>query len=62
MILADRYSNIIRLTDPIPDLKRTVHLYVHQDIRRVAAVRAVIDALADETRSLETALLGRDRV
>ena len=62
MILADRYSNIIRLTDPIPELKRTVHLYVHQDIRRVAAVRAVIDALADETRSLETALLGRDRV
>ena len=59
MILAGRYPDIVRLTDPIPDLKRTVHIYVHQDIRRVAAVRAVIDVLAEETRSLETALLSR---
>lgn len=56
VFLADRYPGILRLTDPIADLRRTVHLYVHQDIRRVAAVRAVIDALASETRSLETAL------
>lgn len=57
MILANRYPRIVRLTESIPDLRRTVHLYVHQDIRRVAAVRAVIDALVEETRSLETALL-----
>ena len=58
VILANRYPSVVRLTDPIPDLKRTVHLYVHQDIRRVAAVRAVMDALAEETRSLEKVLPG----
>ncbi len=52
VILADRYPSIVQLTGPIPDLRRAVHLYVHQDIRRVAAVRAVMDALAVETRQL----------
>lgn len=56
----DADAGLVRLTPPIDDLVRELHLVVHRDVRRSPAVRAVIDALAAIFRRDERRLLGLD--
>ncbi|MDJ0684337.1 MAG: LysR family transcriptional regulator [Alphaproteobacteria bacterium] len=50
-ILGDQNPALRRVTDPIPELARSANLYVHPDIRKVPAVRAMIDALVETVRA-----------
>ena len=52
---------LVRLTPPIDDLVRSLHLVVHADVRRSPAVRAVIEALVDIFKDDAERLLGQDR-
>ena len=42
---ADPDPALLRLTPPLPEVVSTHHLIVHRDLRRVPAVRAVMDEL-----------------
>ena len=56
----DGDPELVRLTAPIPELVRDLHLVVHRDLRRSPAVRAVIDALVEIFKKESERLLGRD--
>jgi DNA-binding transcriptional LysR family regulator len=43
----DRDEALIRLTLPLAEIASTMHVIVHQDLRRVASVRAVMDELIE---------------
>lgn len=58
--IGDESKSLIRLTPPIDDLRRPLHLVVHRDIRKSPAVRAVIDTLADIFKRDADRLLGTD--
>ncbi len=53
----DRDPALVRVTPPLPEIASTMHLIVHQDLRRVAGVRAVMDEIVElfkrETPALE---------
>ena len=51
---------LVRLSPPIEELVRKLHLVVHQDLKRSPAIRAVIDALVEIYRRETPRLLGRD--
>jgi DNA-binding transcriptional LysR family regulator len=51
---------LIRLTPPIPGMHATQNLVVHDDLRRVPSVRAVMDALIALFAAEAPRLLGRD--
>jgi DNA-binding transcriptional LysR family regulator len=55
----DGDPGLIRLTAPLDDVHSEHHLIVHQDLRRVPAVRAVMDALIALFRDQADALAGR---
>ncbi len=59
--VGDTEPGLVRLTPPIEDLKRGLHLVVHRDIRKSPAVRAVIDALAEIFKRDADRLLGNDK-
>ena len=42
---ADADPLLIRLTEPLAEVKSTQHMIVHRDLRRVPSVRAVMDEL-----------------
>ena len=44
---ADRNPALVRLSPPLEEIARDLHLVMHQDLRRSPAVRAVSTALAD---------------
>jgi DNA-binding transcriptional LysR family regulator len=44
---ADADPLLIRLTEPLSEVKNTQHMIVHRDLRRVPSVRAVMDELTD---------------
>lgn len=44
---SDRDPTLTRLTPPLGDVHSNHHLIVHRDLRRLPAVRAVMDALTD---------------
>jgi DNA-binding transcriptional LysR family regulator len=43
----DKDPALVRLTPPLADVVSTKHIIVHQDLRRVPSVRAVMDELID---------------
>lgn len=55
---ADADPALVRLTAPIGELRRDLHLVLHRDLRRSPAVRAVINALAEIFRRETPRLLG----
>ncbi|SMF81196.1 transcriptional regulator, LysR family [Tistlia consotensis] len=55
---ADTDPSLVRLTPPIEAVDSTKHLIVHQDLRRVPRVRAVMDALVELFESEAEALAG----
>ena len=59
---ADPDTALIRLSPPIDELVRNLHLVVHRDVRKSPAVRAVIDALAEifKAETPPTARSGRN--
>ncbi len=58
----DRDEILVRLTPPLDELTRKLHLVVHQDLRRVPAVRAVMDLLAEIFQRETPRFLGRDPI
>ena len=58
--VGDTEPGLVRLTTPIDDLNRDLHLVVHRDIRKSPAVRAVIDTLAEIFKRDADRLLGLD--
>jgi DNA-binding transcriptional LysR family regulator len=43
----DRDQTLTRVTPPLAEIASTMHVIVHQDLRRVASVRAVMDELIE---------------
>ena len=43
----DKDAALVRLTAPLAEIASTMHVIVHQDLRRVASVRAVMDELIE---------------
>ncbi|MEM7225144.1 MAG: LysR family transcriptional regulator [Pseudomonadota bacterium] len=58
----DRDLALVRLTPPLEELTRRLHLVVHQDLRRVPAVRAVMDLLAEVFARETPRFLGLDPI
>ena len=58
--IGDTKPGFVRLTPPIEELTRGLHLVVHRDIRKSPAVRAVIDLLAELFKRDADRLLGLD--
>ena len=56
---ADRDRSLIRLTPPLDELTRRLHLVVHQDMRKAPAVRAVMDLLIEICQRETPRFLGR---
>ncbi|MDP6343300.1 MAG: LysR family transcriptional regulator [Alphaproteobacteria bacterium] len=50
---------LVRLTPPLADVQSSHHLIVHRDLRRVPAVRAVMDAVTGLFEDQAAALAGR---
>lgn len=48
----------MRLSEPVAALERDLYLVVHRDLRRSAAVRAVMDALYEIFKRQSAALMG----
>lgn len=48
--LADYDETLVRLSDPIPELTTSLWLLTHPDLRRVARIRAFLDAMGDGVR------------
>lgn len=57
--LGDREPALARVTEPIPELEEDMYLVVHRDLRRVAAVRRVADAIAALCKRRAKELAGR---
>lgn len=55
----DQDPALVRLTPPIDELTRKLHLVVHQDLRRSPAVRAVMEVLIEIYRREQPRLLGQ---
>jgi DNA-binding transcriptional LysR family regulator len=55
---ADADPGLVRVTPPLAEVVSLQHLIVHQDLRRVPRVRAVMDALAELFQSAAPALAG----
>ena len=47
---ADTESDLVRVSEPIPELRGTTWMVVHQDLRHVPRIRAMIDRLAEMFR------------
>ena len=56
---ADRDPALVRLSPPLDEITRELHLVMHQDLRRSPAVRAVSTVLADIFESEAGRLAGR---
>jgi DNA-binding transcriptional LysR family regulator len=56
---ADRDPALVRLSPPLDEITRDLHLVMHNDLRRSPAVRAVSDALAELFKAESDRLLGR---
>ncbi|WP_343712298.1 LysR family transcriptional regulator [Inquilinus sp.] len=59
--LGDADGRLLRLGNPVPELAEDIHLMLHGDLRRDAAVRAVAEALAALFRRQRQALEGMRR-
>jgi len=59
--LGDADDRLLRLGGPVPELAEDIHLMLHGDLRRDAAVRAVAEALAALFRRRRHALEGARR-
>lgn len=57
----DRDPALQRLSPPLEDITRDLHLVMHQDLRRSPAVRAVSEALLNIFKGEAERLSGRDR-
>jgi DNA-binding transcriptional LysR family regulator len=57
--LADGVGGLVRIADPIPEVGTDLWLLVHDDLRRTARVRALLDFLAAELPKLRDCLEGR---
>ena len=55
----DKDATLVRVTPPLPEIASTKHVIVHQDLRRVPSVRAVMDELIDLFKREAPALEGR---
>jgi len=58
-LTADRDPDLVRLSPPLDEIARDLHLVMHQDMRRSPAVRAVGAALADVFRSEAARFVGQ---
>jgi DNA-binding transcriptional LysR family regulator len=57
--LADGDSRLRRIRGPVPDLATELWLLVHQDLRRTARIRALVDFLATALAGQRDLLEGR---
>ncbi len=55
----DRDPDLVRVTSPLTDIASTQHIIVHEDLRRVPSIRAVMDALIDLFKRETPLLLGQ---
>jgi DNA-binding transcriptional LysR family regulator len=54
----DNDPSLVRVSAPIPNLRRDLHLVVHRDLRRSVAVRAVMEVVHDIFKREKRDLLG----
>ncbi|KGM30010.1 hypothetical protein P409_35640, partial [Inquilinus limosus MP06] len=59
--LGDADDRLLRLGGPVPELAEDIHLMLHGDLRRDAAVRAVAEAIAGLFRRQRQVLEGTRR-
>jgi DNA-binding transcriptional LysR family regulator len=57
--LGDREPIVVRVGEPIPELRSQLWLLTHPDLRRVARVRAFLDFMAEALQPLKPLLEGR---
>ncbi|MHA7772722.1 LysR family transcriptional regulator [Roseibium sp. M-1] len=59
VFMGDRNPDLVRLTDPLPELTNVEHIIVHRDLRREPAVRRAMDAIAEVYHLMGPRLTGR---
>ena len=57
----DRDAGLVRVTPPLTEISSTQHIIVHEDLRRVPSIRAVMDELVDLFKRETPLLLGQSR-
>ena len=57
--LADGFDELVRVAEPLPELGTDLWLLVHDDLRRTARVRVLLDFLAAELAKLRSLFEGR---
>ncbi|TYC65823.1 LysR family transcriptional regulator [Stappia sp. BW2] len=58
VFMGDNHQDLVRLTDPIPELTNVEHIIVHRDLRREPAVRKAMDAITEVFHRMAPHLLG----
>lgn len=59
IFMGDSNPELVRLSDPLPDLTNVEHIIVHRDLRREPAVRNAMDAIAQVYHLMAPRLTGR---
>jgi DNA-binding transcriptional LysR family regulator len=57
---AARYPNMVRLSDPLPELALPLWILTHEDLRNAAGVRAVMDFCGEQIDAAAALLEGSD--
>jgi DNA-binding transcriptional LysR family regulator len=61
VVVGDDHSDFIRMFGPIPELKTSFYLLMHQDMKRTPRVRAFFDFVVDELETIRSLLGGEVR-
>jgi DNA-binding transcriptional LysR family regulator len=60
-VVAERESELVRVSDKIPELVTHFYLLVHKDMQRTPRVRAFFDFFDSEIKAFRAVLIGSDR-
>jgi DNA-binding transcriptional LysR family regulator len=58
VFMGDSNRDLVRLTEPLPELTNVEHIIVHRDLRREPAVRKAMDAIAEVFHQMGPQLRG----
>jgi DNA-binding transcriptional LysR family regulator len=58
VFMGDGNRDLVRLTEPLPELTNVEHIIVHRDLRREPAVRKAMDAIAEVFHQMAPQLRG----
>ncbi|EAV45077.1 transcriptional regulator, LysR family protein [Stappia aggregata IAM 12614] len=58
VFMGDNNRDLVRLTEPLPELTNVEHIIVHRDLRREPAVRKAMDAIAEVFHQMGPQLRG----